>query len=102
MDELRNSTGKLTTFYDTLTNKDVEDPIEFIVIPKIQRDYAQGRKSAGRIRQNFLNALFKAIDSEESLPIELDFVYGDLDKKNGVFICTDNINAEACTRRYAN
>ena len=89
MDELRNSTGKLTTFYDTLTNKDVEDPIEFIVIPKIQRDYAQGRKSAGRIRQNFLNALFKAIDSEESLPIELDFVYGDLDKKNGVFYPLD-------------
>lgn len=89
MDELRNSTGKLTTFYDTLTNKDGEDPIEFIVIPKIQRDYAQGRKSAGRVRHNFLNALFKAIDSEESLPIELDFVYGDLDKKNGVFYPLD-------------
>ena len=89
MDELRNSTGILTTFYDTLTNKDVEDPIESIVIPKIQRDYAQGRKSVGRVRQNFLNALFKAIDSKESLPIELDFVYGDFDKKNGVFYPLD-------------
>ena len=48
MDELKNCTGKLTTFYDTLTNKDVDNPVESIVIPKIQRDYAQGRKSAGR------------------------------------------------------
>lgn len=53
MDELKNCTGKLTTFYDTLTNKDVDNPVESIVIPKIQRDYAQGRKSAVRVRQNF-------------------------------------------------
>ena len=53
MDELKNCTGKLTTFYDTLTNKDVDNPVESIVIPKIQRDYAQGRKSAVRVRQIF-------------------------------------------------
>lgn len=89
MDELKNCTGKLTTFYDTLTNKDVDNPVESIVIPKIQRDYAQGRKSAVRVRQNFLNALFKAIDNEDSSPIELDFIYGDFDSKNGIFYPLD-------------
>lgn len=89
MDELKNCTGKLTTFYDTLTNKDVDNPVESIVIPKIQRDYAQGRKSAVRVRQNFLNALFNAIDNEDSSPIELDFIYGDFDSKNGIFYPLD-------------
>ena len=89
MNELKNCTGKLTTFYDTLTNKDVDNPVESIVIPKIQRDYAQGRKSAVRVRQNFLNALFKAIDNEDSSPIELDFIYGDFDSKNGIFYPLD-------------
>ena len=89
MNELKNCTGKLTTFYDTLTNKDVDNPVESIVIPKIQRDYAQGRKSAVRVRQNFLNALFNAIDNEDSSPIELDFIYGDFDSKNGIFYPLD-------------
>lgn len=70
--------GRLTTFYHTLT--DIADPRkpDVIVIPKIQRDYAQGRPSASKIRERFLNALFAAIDTEEAAPIELDFVYGEL------------------------
>lgn len=81
--------GVFTTFYSTLVKKDDENPIDSIVIPKIQRDYAQGRISATRIRQNFLNALYGAIDEETSQPIELDFIYGDLDKKTNIFYPLD-------------
>jgi hypothetical protein len=45
-----------------------------IEIPIIQRDYAQGRKSEKRIRNNFLDALLLATKDQNKL--ELDFVYG--------------------------
>lgn len=50
-----------------------------IVIPIIQRDYAQGRKTpeAGRVRSHFLEALYQGVTQD---PIILDFVYGDIDK----------------------
>ena len=49
-----------------------------IVIPIIQRDYAQGRDNftVNRVRKNFLDALYKAVTTK---PIILDFVYGDID-----------------------
>lgn len=49
-----------------------------IVIPIIQRDYAQGRRDASvsRIRNRFLKALKDAIEGD---PITLDFIYGDID-----------------------
>ncbi len=49
-----------------------------IVIPIIQRDYAQGRTGAEvvRVRKRFLNALHHAVCDK---PITLDFVYGDID-----------------------
>jgi len=48
-----------------------------IVIPIIQRDYAQGRQTGKvpAIRERFLNALCSAIEANAS-PLELDFVYG--------------------------
>lgn len=48
-----------------------------IVIPIIQRDYAQGRLDAdvSRIRARFLESLHQAIVAN---PITLDFVYGDI------------------------
>jgi hypothetical protein len=48
-----------------------------IVIPMIQRDYAQGRIDAdiNRIRERFLESLHRAIELE---PITLDFIYGDI------------------------
>lgn len=51
-----------------------------IVIPLIQRDYAQGRidSEVNRVRRRFLTSLYDAITNE---PITLDFVYGDIDKK---------------------
>lgn len=66
-----------------------EDEVQLtsIVIPKIQRDYAQGRSTqeAVRVRNKFLDALYKAI---EGTPIILDFVYGNIDK-NGVLTPLD-------------
>ncbi len=58
-----------------------------IVIPIIQRDYAQGRKDAEvkRVRSRFLNSLHKAVMGNN---ITLDFVYGDIDK-NGVMTPLD-------------
>ena len=62
-------------------------PLSKVVIPIIQRDYAQGRKSAeiSRVRSRFLDALYDAITEA---PITLDFVYGDIDE-NGVMTPLD-------------
>ena len=58
-----------------------------IIIPIIQRDYAQGRNnsSVNRVRKNFLDALYKAVTEK---PITLDFVYGDIDD-NGILTPLD-------------
>ena len=50
-----------------------------IVIPIIQRDYAQGRidPEVNRIRERFLNSLHHAIKVDS---ITLDFVYGDINE----------------------
>ena len=50
-----------------------------VVIPIIQRDYAQGREGKADIRTNFLNALLEVINDKK---LELDFVYGSV--KNSV------------------
>lgn len=76
-------TAKLHTFIDIFS---AEFPLEDemvklseIVIPKIQRDYAQGRNEADvfRVRKRFLAALKEAILFEDKT---LDFVYGDIDE----------------------
>lgn len=56
----------------------VEKTLEKIVIPMIQRDYAQGRSGAriAKIRSRFLNSLFDAVNGH---PLVLDFVYGGLE-----------------------
>ena len=48
-----------------------------IRIPKIQRDYAQGRKASkvNEIRKNFVHSLIKTVKGKSSSQ-ELDFVYG--------------------------
>ena len=47
---------------------------ESVVIPIIQRDYAQGRDNEADVRKRFLSELRHALDTEEHLT--LDFVYG--------------------------
>lgn len=61
--------------------------VQKIIIPIIQRDYAQGRKDADidRIRARFLKSLHAAVTDN---PITLDFVYGDIDA-NGVMTPLD-------------
>lgn len=49
-------------------------PDFYIEIPAIQRDYAQGRPKAERVRNAFLSAIKQALLEEKSL--DLDFVYG--------------------------
>ena len=58
-----------------------------IIIPIIQRDYAQGRTNTNvnRVRKNFLDALYKAVTAKS---IILDFVYGDIDE-NGILTPLD-------------
>lgn len=60
--------------------------LEKIVIPIIQRDYAQGRldEDVTRIRTRFLNSLHQAITTQ---PMTLDFIYGDI--RNGVMTPLD-------------
>src|ERR1700754_350097 len=62
-----------------------------IVIPILQRDYAQGRQTdkVKVIRERFLDALHTAFQPGE-LPLELDFVYGyTRDDANSRFIPLD-------------
>jgi hypothetical protein len=62
---------KATTFWNFLTENNVEIPI-------IQRDYAQGRLGKENLRKNFLADLKNALDSNEIM--KLDFVYGSIEK----------------------
>ena len=53
-----------------------------IIIPIIQRDYAQGREGKESLRHNFLKELKEALDnnaSDNSYSLTLDFVYGTKD-----------------------
>ena len=53
--------------------------VEGIVIPIIQRDYAQGRRSedVNRIRERFLVSLYRALVNDEKQT--LDFIYGNIE-----------------------
>lgn len=49
-----------------------------VVIPPIQRDYAQGRQNGKipYIRNRFLNAIFEVLSGKKGAPLNLDFIYG--------------------------
>lgn len=49
-----------------------------VVIPAIQRDYAQGRTTGKvpRIRERFLKAIYETLTDTSKPALELDFVYG--------------------------
>lgn len=70
---------ELTTFSKLLDN------CERIVIPQIQRDYAQGRDSEKDVRNAFLNALHAALllpPGDKRLPLNLDFIYGSMEGRD--------------------
>jgi uncharacterized protein with ParB-like and HNH nuclease domain len=69
----------------TLTFSDLFNEFELIEVPIIQRDYAQGRKSATDVREQFLRTIDAALSKlpdESKQPLDLDFVYGSLMKIN--------------------
>lgn len=65
-------------FGATFGEKEEAVQLNKIVIPMIQRDYAQGRinPEVTRVRNRFLESLYKAVTEK---PITLDFIYGDID-----------------------
>lgn len=66
--------------FDTTFGEDQEAvQLKKIIIPIIQRDYAQGRTGSDvtRVRERFLESLYKAVTEK---PITLDFIYGDIDE----------------------
>lgn len=77
------SIGKKTTFWKLLTSTD----IECIEIPRIQRDYVQGRNNAQvkYARERLISEMFTSIEMNSRL--DLNFVYGKVDDK--VFIPID-------------
>ena len=53
-----------------------------IQVPMIQRDYAQGRESEAEVRDEFLDALHRALildADDDALPLNLDFIYGSVE-----------------------
>ena len=49
-----------------------------IEIPKIQRDYAQGRENENEVADRFLKKIFECLKDDKKL--ELDFIYGSVNK----------------------
>ncbi len=60
-----------------------------IVIPLVQRDYAQGREvgQVPQIRKKFIKVIFDALNSKNG-QLELDFIYGSV-KNDGYFMPLD-------------
>ena len=54
------------------------DEWDGVLIPIVQRDYAQGRPSSATVREHFLAALYRALEraGTGAPPLDLDFVYG--------------------------
>ena len=68
--------GNRTSFFKLFAEHDFK-----IVIPMLQREYAQGRESAKEIRTEFLKALYVYLD--EGIPNrDLDFIYGNVADKD--------------------
>jgi len=62
---------------DSFLSKEVEVYVSEIVIPKMQRDYAQGRPNEEEVRGNFLQSLYDAlVDDTGRKRCSLNFIYG--------------------------
>lgn len=72
--------GRLVTLYDMLKGNDLHK----VLIPKIQRDYAQGREEMGTLRKRFLNSIFDVVDRETADTLTLDFIFGQKEDKGKV------------------
>ncbi|MDR1295992.1 MAG: DUF262 domain-containing protein [Deltaproteobacteria bacterium] len=56
-----------------------------LVIPLIQRDYAQGRESAREVRNAFVDKLFEYLNSEKP-GNDLDFIYGSFNENKFILL----------------
>ncbi len=62
-------------------SEEVEVGVDEIVIPKMQRDYAQGRPNEQEVRDNFLQSLYDAIvDDTGRKRCSLNFIYGQFEE----------------------
>ena len=74
---------KPTTFWELLSDNDIDK----VDIPKIQRDYAQGRIEEAERRENFLKAISEHLRDDN--PLHLDFIYGRIEQKTKFFCPID-------------
>lgn len=82
--------SKLYTFHELMTDglvvkhdgKEARCKINRILIPMIQRPYAQGRKSQKSIREKFLHDIFAALENNDVEKLELNFIYGTFIKED--------------------
>lgn len=82
--------SKLYTFHELMTDglivkhdgKEARCKINRILIPMIQRPYAQGRKSQKSIREKFLHDIFAALANNDVEKLELNFIYGTFVKED--------------------
>lgn len=67
--------------FNSIFGQKEEYEVKSVVIPLVQRDYAQGRVSpdVNRIRERFLQVLFEALTEDKKTT--LDFIYGNVDDK---------------------
>ena len=75
---------------EKLTFNGLFDRVEFVEIPIIQRDYAQGRKDEYEVRNTFLDALYLALTTDHTntnQSLDLDFIYGNIEY--GIFSVLD-------------
>ena len=76
------ATSKKHTFEEILEsgisipNKQQPIKVDKIIIPKIQRAYAQGRKTEHEVRHAFLDDIFKCLCAPEEQCLELSFLFG--------------------------
>lgn len=92
------SIGEKTTFWNLIKNTNLSR----ISIPRIQRDYVQGRNTAQvkYARRRMIDELFDAITNDKS--IDLNFVYGK--DENGLFVPIDGqqrLTTLLCLHIYA-
>ena len=73
--------SEASNFYSIFGKKEGYE-VKSVVIPLVQRDYAQGRVSpdVNRIRERFLQVLFEALAEDKKTT--LDFIYGNVDDKD--------------------
>lgn len=62
------------------SEKDERMDIESVVVPRLQRSYAQGRKSESKIRNGILKSIFDVLEGKTQQQ-EFSFIYGSFNSK---------------------